>query len=123
MYAKLYNVRSKRRWFQFRLTTWFVFVAILAWAMLQWPWMTTTVESRSWMSPPVAQEPIRGQRQLVSDLDGITTVHKIRHLNPALLYPALALTTFIVWKGISLLRNRWTTQGDIADQWDNTGHF
>lgn len=27
-----------RRWLQFRLTTWFVLVGILAWAMFQWPY-------------------------------------------------------------------------------------
>ena len=29
--------RPSRRWFQFRLSTWFVLVAILAWGIVCWP--------------------------------------------------------------------------------------
>ena len=28
------------RWFQFRVSTWFILLPILAWAMLQWPWVS-----------------------------------------------------------------------------------
>ncbi len=31
------RVVPPRHWFQFKLSTWFVLVAILAWAMIQWP--------------------------------------------------------------------------------------
>lgn len=32
------NAKPQRRWFQFRLSTWFVLIAIVAWAMALRPW-------------------------------------------------------------------------------------
>jgi len=37
----------RRRWFQFRLTTWFVLVGILAWAMAAWPTVDFTDNASS----------------------------------------------------------------------------
>lgn len=37
--------KPRRRWFQFRLSTWLVLVAIAAWAMACWPWLAPRNEA------------------------------------------------------------------------------
>lgn len=69
---------APRRWFQFRLTTWFVLVAILAWAMTEWPWVVT--------AQTIAEEQ--------------------RTLNQALKPPALALAAFVGWKTAWMIAGR-----------------
>ncbi len=39
------NTAPRRRWFQFKLSTWFVLVGILAWAMMEWPWVQDVIIS------------------------------------------------------------------------------
>jgi hypothetical protein len=80
MCGRPYKAKSTiRRCFQFRLSTWFVLVAIMAWTMAEWPW----VRSYSLWSGYVFVKPLFMTQ---------------RRLNPALLYPALALAMFVVWK-------------------------
>lgn len=74
-----------RRWFQFRLTMWFVLVAILAWAMIQWPWWYMHLDGVIDVELPGKGGTHR-------------TVLESRRPNPALLYPALALAAFVGWK-------------------------
>lgn len=71
-----------RRWFQFKLSTWFVLVAILAWAMLYWPW----IETRRELGAPVRYGLFIGT---------VRTYENRTRPNPDLLYPALALAAFV----------------------------
>jgi hypothetical protein len=80
-----------RRWFQFRLSTWFVLVAIIAWAMTcrpyYWEIFGSTIEPASIgfndADPYHLNEPSREHR---------------KKFNPSLRWPALALTAFLTWK-------------------------
>ena len=79
---------SPRRWFQFRLSTWFVLVAILAWAMTCRPyytfidgwWKHMDERGSTWSRGPLPISP-----------------DEVR-MNPQLVWPALALATFLTWK-------------------------
>ncbi len=90
--------RPPRRWFQYRLTTWFVLVAILAWAMLQRPFLVT-----SW--DQLSTRKILGQGVGGGVLVGAVVV-EVHSLNPALLYPALALAAFVGWKAARAIWRR-----------------
>jgi len=59
----------RRRWFQFKVSTWFVLVGILCWALACRPWWFEFVTEQTFIS-----------------------------LNIALAYPTLALLAFIAWK-------------------------
>ncbi len=81
-----------RRWYQFRLTTWFVLVAILGWAMTYWPWVVIHREVK--IRPLIEEEIGSGSHSgtfTYTDLD-------IEIPNRAILWPALALATFVGWK-------------------------
>jgi len=76
-----------RRWFQFRLSTWFVLVAILGWAMACRPW---------WVNEFDIDE--SSPRLVTGDItQGIYLVDK-SHVNGQLLQPASALAVFLAWK-------------------------
>ncbi len=81
-----------RRWFQFRLSTWFVLVAILAWAMYLWPW---TVKVRTDYHKVLP--------------DGIHDIgyFEVPAPDPRLLYPTFALVAFVGWKVGRALFTRW----------------
>lgn len=94
-----------RRWFQFRLSTWFVLVAILAWAMGLRPRGYVQVYDnpkvllhRGWWPGP--EHPDYFQLVLQS-----AQAHSFRGIaigfgpNPAIVYPFLALAAFVGWKG------------------------
>ena len=95
MHDKPYRAEGKRRWFQFRLSTWLVLIAILAWAMTARPYLVyglvdaATYSFPSWIAPPPADHADYGY-----DWPDYAPVG----WNPALLYPALALAAFIGWK-------------------------
>lgn len=84
-----------RRWFQFQLSTWFVLVGLLAWAMLEWPWVVTLVNNRvqnttdEWSSFPADPSELPEPA-----------------LNPDLRYPALALAAFVGWKAAGVVARR-----------------
>ncbi|MBL9124086.1 MAG: hypothetical protein JNG90_10675 [Planctomycetaceae bacterium] len=85
-------ITHQPRWYQFRLSTWFVLVAILAWAMLYWPWVTTNV---GWL-PPTKKLPRNFVHpHLTQPLQRIET----RSLNPRLLGPGVSLAAFAGWQG------------------------
>lgn len=102
-----------RRWFQVSLSTWFVLVAILAWAMIEWPWVVTrlgtprfhTIEEFSRMSD--------SERRLNASssfaFTGPRVYPLVRRPNTALLYPALALAAFVG------LKAAWTVWRRIRD--------
>ncbi len=75
---------SRRRWFQFKLSTWFVLTVITAWAMTQWPWIVDSVDYR------VVGTDARGK--LIWKSEDITI------LNPALLWPGIVFVAFLIWK-------------------------
>jgi hypothetical protein len=77
------DVQPKKPRFQFRLSTWFVLVAILAWAMTHWPWVVT---DRYYAS-----------QTFVESLSGPQEIER-HSLNAALIWPALALPAFVTWK-------------------------
>jgi len=84
----------RRRWFQFRLSTWFVLVGILCWALAYSPW--------------VVKEFVRAS---ASETFASTKVYPHglilrRNANPNLAYPALALLAFLAWKGVWLVVER-----------------
>jgi len=88
-----------RRWFQFRLSTWFVLVAILAYAMTCRPWWSTRdllmgIESHrlqplGWTYE--GSEPFDGKVLMFWSLPK-------NRPNPELVRPALALAAFLAWK-------------------------
>ncbi|MBX9789136.1 MAG: hypothetical protein K2Y37_09495 [Pirellulales bacterium] len=72
-----------RRWLQFRLSTWFVLVAILAWAMATRPYLVA-VQGAS--AGPMAGPPWE-------------PIYVVEHrVNKQLRWPALTLSAFLAWK-------------------------
>lgn len=80
-----------RRWFQFRLSTWFVLVGIVAWALVSQPFVVESLGPRAGImsGPP---------------WDPIYVVE--RRPNLKLIYPALALAAFLSWKLLWLVVER-----------------
>jgi hypothetical protein len=111
-----------RRWFQFRLSTWFVLVAILAWAMWLRPWAylqvydnpTVLLNLGGW---PGSDHPDYFQISLQS-----AHARSMRGIalgigpNPAILYPALALAAFIGWKTAWPIVERRRKRAEISPE-------
>ncbi|MBX9789949.1 MAG: hypothetical protein K2Y37_13610 [Pirellulales bacterium] len=75
-----------RRWLQFRLSTWFVLVAILGWAMASRPWLIEVQHVppfEPWYLP-----------------------------NPFLALPALTLAAFLAWNAAWALFGRFKKPAD-----------
>ena len=111
--------RPSRRWFQFRLSTWFVLVAILGWAMTCRPYVIT--HRTSW-TVPIRYEVIGPEFKLSRDrttklapsvhsdwqgfkveyvhADGATAYYSgsRRSMNYQFAWPLLALAAFLAWK-------------------------
>jgi hypothetical protein len=84
-----------RRWFQFRLSTWFVLVAILGWAMVVRE-TTHTYEVRAFDAYR-----LRSKRDLRVSYDSkrdVTTISYRQWRPDAMAWPALALVAFLSWK-------------------------
>lgn len=88
-----------RRWFQFRLSTWFILVVILGWAMACQPWI---VHARFGVAP-------RGFASSTPKLVTFLNVKYVRRFTTPYLYdefglnrklggPALAVAAFLAWK-------------------------
>lgn len=93
----------QRRWFQFRLSTWLVLVAILAWALMIGP---TRVVLYDYVEPPpdglefdIAPE----QLALGGDQNHLA----VKELNTNLMLPALALVAFMAWKAAWRVAETW----------------
>ncbi|MGE0535985.1 MAG: hypothetical protein AB7O68_13480 [Pirellulales bacterium] len=93
--------KPKHRWFQFRLSTWFVLVAILAWVMALWPYFdefevlveltkATVRPSTGWIDPPY-DIPYGGLGQFL-------WFWKLKLSVEQLEWPAVALAAFLAWK-------------------------
>lgn len=78
----------RRRWFQFRLSTALVLVAILAWEMACWPWLIVT--SNSYFQGETIKE--TGQ---VADR---FTFYITEGFNLRLYWSALAGFAFVTWR-------------------------
>jgi hypothetical protein len=100
-----------RRWFQFRLSTWFVLVAILGWAMTCWPILVRerrVVSAAEWnaASGKMPKENLEREVKYHELLAARRQNHPVTwhyfvvesRPNARLLYPALALAAFLVWK-------------------------
>jgi hypothetical protein len=130
-----------RPWFQFRLTTWFVLVALLAWAMMLRPYYTNGRLFMVLVDPKIAAES-RRQPFISNRIDVNNWGMSIREQTARqgkrpdfgfdnydirvwywrsrltlerLAYPALALAAFVGWKAASALwRSRARRQGEQA---------
>jgi len=113
-----------RRWFRFRLSTWFVLVALLAWAMTLRPYYTNGRLFMVLVDPKIAaearQQPFISNRIDVHNWGMSISEQKARQRNrpeigfdnyntrvwywrsrltlERLAYPALALAAFVGWK-------------------------
>ncbi len=92
-----------RRWFQYNLSTWFVLVTILAWAMLYWPWVTRTTAAYPYPIPRAVAWRCRVLAKIgvyPSNPQAYNVLVEQFDPNPnsSLLYPAIALAAFISWK-------------------------
>ena len=71
-----------RRWFQFRLSTWFVLVATLVGLMISWPWII-----------------VRSGNEIVGE--------KWASPNPKLLMPIVTTLLFLAWKTAWVIHGRF----------------
>jgi len=105
---------NPRRWYQFRLSTILVLVAILAWAMACRPYWTADTLRRSTPEEHLAwhaqQSPgqIARVRQKLSQMGRLGPTDKFRvyfsvrgGVNPRLAWPITALAVFLTWKWIA----------------------
>lgn len=79
-----------KRWFQWRLSTWFVLVAILAWALIHKPYVIPAA--------PLPPDPMFLAKGVNSGATLSGRLNVDRKLNPALMEPCIALLAFIAWK-------------------------
>lgn len=97
-----------RRWFQFRLSTWFVLVAILGWAMASAGTRWTDrneITQGNWLPPPTGWI-VKGP----DPQDPLFRVYQSPdwHFNPRLHLPACALAAFLAGKlATSILPREW----------------
>ena len=82
-----------RRWLQFQLSTWFVLVTILAWALSIWPWFVTSHTSHV-------------VYKTNGDPDYLSIDEDLLLPSPAYIYPALALAAFVGWKAALAIGRR-----------------
>lgn len=115
-----------RRWFQFKLSTWFVLVAIVAWTMMLWRY-AEVVRLYERPDPPKLASDVQkyleeerrraqlrrdsiGGKVLGTYTFGGKTFDKIEVQrngpNFRLIYPALALAAFIGWKAVRAIGKR-----------------
>jgi len=96
----------RRRWYQFRLSTVLVLVAISAWAMAYWPWGKSALRSFDYYQP---YEPGIEGRIYVRQGLGLSlglwrspphTSYRLEceHIPGQLMWPASALIAFLTWK-------------------------
>jgi hypothetical protein len=81
-----------RCWFQLKLSTWFVLVAILAWELSTDPVIV-------WVSTSTVVYKANGDPDYLNIEDYLLP-------NPAYLYPVLALAAFVGWKAVWLIADR-----------------
>jgi hypothetical protein len=89
-----------RRWFQFRLSTWFVLVAILAWAMTHWPtyWDGYSEYINHWPADRITFIDANTLHFAYGGLGRYILFWRFKLFLEAFLVPALALAAFLAWK-------------------------
>ena len=91
------RLSPSRRWFQFRLSTWFVLVAILGWAFAVRPVVVFDYHTAI-LGDPVDHRP----RFWIGINWGMGARYDFKTLEfgpiPDLLWPVLALAAFLAWK-------------------------
>ena len=118
-----------RRWFRFRLSTWFVLVAILAWAMTCWPILVRerrVVSAAEWnaatgkMSEENLEREVKYHELLAARRQNhAVTFHHFfveTRLNARLLYPAFALAAFLAWKAAWVMVERQRRRHSAASE-------
>jgi len=108
----------RRRWFQFRLSTWFVLVGVLCWALACWPWIVerqVTLKvyggNDHWTLDELSPNRFFGFiRYIESNATKAALIERQTIPNPALIYPSLALLAFIAWKVAWLVVERRRTR-------------
>lgn len=91
-------------WPRFKLSTFLVLVAIVAWAMACRPWWLSGEDSRRYFTPEEYREYRLHENPPDDEFPGIVTGVPIMlyldkpGLNPRLTWPAVALAVFLVWK-------------------------
>ncbi len=93
---------------RFRLSTWFVLAAILCWAMATRPWIVETQVTQNLGA--LKSSVTAGSSQVLIVPIQLTTSRLSRTINVALVWPALALLTFIAWKAAWAIRRRRTNR-------------
>ncbi|MGE0536597.1 MAG: hypothetical protein AB7O68_16625 [Pirellulales bacterium] len=97
----------KRRWFQFRLSTWFVLVAIVAWAMVEMRHTEWEIVHRTYsgkLAPTEFWREMNKEGIQVVELEGHGNQIEVMGLRrrfgrpPQYVWPALALAGFLSWK-------------------------
>lgn len=97
---------SPRHWLQFRLSTWFVLIGILAWGVTARPWIVPTVAFSGYRRKHEVYPDLRAGSQFVA------VVTETYTLNPALLGPTLALAAFVGWKAAWAIGRRVKARKD-----------
>jgi hypothetical protein len=96
--------QSKRRWFQMRLSTWLILVAIIAWAIAVRPWLAPRTFNSDgdmvvWSETITLLAPGGTVFTFVVPFAGW-------QLNPQVVWPLAALLIFLAWKFAWRLRER-----------------
>jgi hypothetical protein len=92
----------RRHWFRFRLTTWFVLIAILAWAMVEWPWI---IRLEEWASFPTSAIPPTNFHRKGTAFAGVVSYSFVSYrLNSAILWPVVVLAALLFWKAAGAFR-------------------
>lgn len=104
--------RTWKRWFQFRLSTWLVLIAIMAWAMALRP-RAYLICSTTWTLYATfgtrLDDDATWTFQFSGNSSGENTFFAVGleiSPFPSILYPALALVAFTAWKLFQLRRIR-----------------
>lgn len=97
----------RRCWFRFRLSTWFVLVAILAWALATPVWL---LETKGGIVIPG----FFAYTDRTPDSRSGVLVEATYGLNPNLKFPPLALCAFIAWKRFRVSQERRRERANAA---------
>jgi hypothetical protein len=95
-----------RRWLQFRLSTWFVLVAILGWAMATRPYygwfvsrqLGTIEQVRAIATEQTGRFSFKSTTMGYDAAGADAWLEQRQQFNPRLKWPALALAVFLAWK-------------------------
>ena len=109
---RMHDRPSSRRWFQFHLSTWFVLVAICAWAMTCRPyWVRHTTEMYSRFDYLLGEPTPNWAQQELQTRPHLSGIGKWAwRPNGRFIWPALALAAFLTWKAAWTIRSAQFTK-------------